>query len=103
MNRRTIALLCAVVTLAACNKPVGERKQAAGEILEGSVSDAMIHTDQLRSEGPYAAPKAAETGKGGKAAGKKAAAKRADEASDETPAATPSATPQATPSPESSG
>ena len=103
MNRRIIAVLFAVLSLAACNKPGNERRQAAGEILEGSVSDAMIHTDQVRSEGPYAAPEAAKAEKGGKAAGKKAAAKRADEASDETPAATPSATPQATPSPESSG
>ena len=104
MNRRTIALLCAVVTLAACNKPGGERKQAAGEILEGSVSDAMIHTDQLRSEGPYAAPKAAKAGKDAKSGGKRAAGDATDPA--ETAAAaveTSTPTPQATPTPETSG
>ena len=60
MNRRIIAVLFAVLSLAACDKPGNERRQAAGEILEGSVSDAMIHTDQVRSEGSYAAPKAAK-------------------------------------------
>ena len=60
MSRRNFALLFAVLSLAACNRQAGERRQAAGEILEGSVSDAMIHTDQVRSEGPYAAPKAAK-------------------------------------------
>ena len=60
MRRRNSALLFAVRSLAACNRQAGERRQAAGEILEGSVSDAMIHTDQVRSEGPYAEPKAAK-------------------------------------------
>ena len=73
MNRRIIAVLFAVLSLAACNKPGNERRQAAGEILEGSVSDAMIHTDQIRSEGPYAAPEAAKAEKGGKGPAKAAA------------------------------
>jgi hypothetical protein len=100
MNRRIIAVLFAVLSLAACNKPGNERRQAAGEILEGSVSDAMIHTDQVRSEGPYAAPEAAKAEKGGKGPAKAAA--HAPEAAP-TPEASASATVTAAPEPAPSG
>ena len=100
MNRRIIAVLFAVLSLAACNKPGNERRQAAGEILEGSVSDAMIHTDQVRSEGPYAAPETAKAEKGGKGPAKAAA--DAPEAAP-TPEASASATVTAAPEPAPSG
>ena len=57
-------LLAAMVVLAAqagCNKGEEERAQAAGEILEGTASDAMLRTDLIRSEAPLA-PRATGTG-----------------------------------------
>ena len=103
MNRLPILAL-AVFSLAACNKQGGERRQATGEILEGSVSDAMIHTDELRSEGPYAAPQVEKGAKGGKAdekSGKKAAANTDDTAATES--AAPAPEPSSTPTPETAG
>jgi hypothetical protein len=107
MTRLPILTL-AVLSIAACNKQGGERQQAAGEILEGSVSDAMIQTEQLRSEGPYAAPKAAKEDKGGKAGVKPAVGASAqsdatESAAPDVPAPTPTPTASATPTPETSG
>ncbi|MBB3989166.1 hypothetical protein [Croceicoccus naphthovorans] len=49
----TVAVLA--LTLAACGSdapdPSSDGRQAEGEVLEGSISDAMIPLDQLRSQG----------------------------------------------------
>ena len=72
--RTAPALLCAalLLTLGACKQePAKKAAQgagtAAGEVLPGSVSDAMIPVDTLRSQPPLA-PK----GEGGDKAGEKA-------------------------------
>jgi hypothetical protein len=93
--------------LAGCGrKAQQEEAPASGRVLEGTVSDAMIHTDQLRSEGPYAAPAGTggvETARGGKpAAGRpKTGATRSPAArASAAPAATPASSPAAEPTPE---
>ena len=65
MMRNAIAVGCLVLTLAACKgdekKPVGGN--ASGEILPGSVSDAMLPLDTVTSQAPLA-PKAETSEKG---------------------------------------
>jgi hypothetical protein len=51
---RWLAATLALAALAGCDKGKEERAQAAGEILEGTASDAMLKTDQIRSEAPLA-------------------------------------------------
>ena len=59
-------LVCLVV--AGCDRKAEERSKAAGEVLEGTISDAMIAPDRVRSEPPIAPRKAqSPTDKGGKA------------------------------------
>jgi hypothetical protein len=55
LHRPTL-VLAALVALASCGSENKEadRRTAVGEILPGSVSDAMIHYDQLRSQPPLA-------------------------------------------------
>lgn len=65
MMRNAIVLGCLVLALAACKgdekKPVGGN--ASGEILPGSVSDAMLPLDTVTSQAPLA-PKAETSEKG---------------------------------------
>ena len=52
------AMLAPILALAACGGGKSdERDTAAGKILPGSISDAMLQTDRLQSEAPLAAPK----------------------------------------------
>lgn len=57
MNR-AVLLLALSLSLAACEQqaaaPAEQGGQATGQILEGSVSDAMIPLDELKSEAPLA-------------------------------------------------
>lgn len=57
MNRAAL-LLALSLGLAACEQqsaaPAEQGGQATGQILEGSVSDAMIPLDELKSEAPLA-------------------------------------------------
>lgn len=82
MNRLSASAIGLVLVLAACK---GEQKpaqdaRAAGEILPGSASDAMIPYDTLRSQPPLA-PRPVASGKAGANAGdEEAAADDADEA-----------------------
>jgi hypothetical protein len=94
------ALLCAalLLTLGACKQePAKKAAQgagiAAGEVLTGSVSDAMIPVDTLRSQPPLA-PKGEGGDKGDAKPGSKPAAKpsaAADSAAPAEPAAAPDA------------
>ncbi|OCC25361.1 hypothetical protein MB02_01450 [Croceicoccus estronivorus] len=65
MMRRLILVLSPIVLLAACGddeSKQGDGRTAAGEVLEGSISDGMIPLDQLKSQAPLAEPeKAAAT------------------------------------------
>lgn len=87
----TAMLACLIV--AGCERKAEERGKAAGEVLEGSISDAMIATDAVRSEPPIA-PRKAEAPD---ARGDKAKAKPAE---GEEPAASP--TPETSPAAEAS-
>ena len=70
--------------LAACGGGGSDKgadsRQAEGEVLEGSVSDAMIPFDQLRSQGDLLRETAGEAGGAAREAGEE------DPASDEAPA-----------------
>lgn len=60
------ALACLII--GGCERKAAEGNKAAGEILEGTTSDAMIATDQSRTAPPLAPRKAeAPETKGGKA------------------------------------
>lgn len=111
---RTAAILVLALALAltACGKkaPSDARQGATGEVLPGSVSDAMLQTDRLRAAAPLdprggAAPgdkTAADKGKPGEAS-KSGPSANGDEGSASTTsapepaAATPSPAPSATP------
>ncbi len=56
---RMSAAMLVLASLGGCDKGKEERAQAAGEILEGTASDAMLKTDLIRSEAPLA-PRAAK-------------------------------------------
>ena len=99
-----LALTLSLVALGGCDRGKDERAQAAGEILEGTVSDAMIRTDQIRSEAPLAPRKAGGGGSAKTARGD--AAPSASEPTSETPAPAavetpdqPAAAPTAAPAP----
>ena len=51
----TGAVLTGALLLAACNgepeRSANDTRDAGGEVLEGTISDDMIHYDQLRSQG----------------------------------------------------
>jgi hypothetical protein len=53
--------LSPLVLLAACGKqaPANDSRSASGEVLEGTVSDAMLPLDTVKSEPPFEDPKAA--------------------------------------------
>lgn len=56
MARMVVVLAC--LALAACSsvKKAEETGKAGGQVLPGSISDAMIDLDQSRAEAPLAAP-----------------------------------------------
>ena len=89
---RRIAMLAVVLALVACgDAKTEERDTAAGKILPGSISDAMLQTDRLQSEAPLVAPKIADGDEKAGAPGVKPAA-AADEAdASEAPEAEPAA------------
>jgi len=97
---RVLLIAAAGLALSACNQKKEERAGAAGEVLEGTVSDAMIATDQIRSEAPLAPRASSSSGDKGKKAGGAKASPAA--ASDEPPGAEVTSPPGATAAPSSS-
>jgi hypothetical protein len=93
--------LLSLALLAACDREPAEEGTATGEVLEGSVSDAMLPLDRVRSEAPLEDPEAfaevqekaaAETGSAAAPASEAGAADDAEpEEADEAPAAEPPA------------
>ncbi len=61
-SRLAIATI-AVTLLAACGgeAPSEDSRAATGEVLEGTISDAMLPLDQVRSQPPLAAPRPTST------------------------------------------
>ena len=80
-----------LAALSGCDKGKEERAQAAGEILEGTASDAMLRTDLIRSEAPLA-PRAAKAKAGASEKGRGTQGP-ATEAAEDTPTATDPAVP----------
>lgn len=88
MKRRvpTISVALALVacaTLVGCGKKAGndngKAQAAGGEVLPGTVSDAMIDLDRSQAEAPLQAPKPGEAAKAGAAAPVADASAAADE------------------------
>lgn len=57
----TLTLAVPLLLLAACGdegevSTENDGREASGEVLEGSISDAMLPTDQVRSQAPQRAP-----------------------------------------------
>ena len=65
LSRLAIATI-AVALLAACGEeaPSEDSRAATGEVLEGTISDAMLPLDQVRSQPPLAAPRSRSTSAG---------------------------------------
>jgi len=107
MIRLSIAVLALVLGGCGSGGKTDERDAAAGKILPGSASDAMLQTDRLQSEAPLAAPKvSSEEGdevadksaaKAGTAAGKLKVAETPEKEEAATPPAAASAPVLATP------
>ena len=58
-DKRLIIALLPLALLAACNDEVSDdSRSASGEVLEGTVSDAMLPVDRVRSEPPLEDPEA---------------------------------------------
>jgi hypothetical protein len=80
---RFLAPLVPLALLAACgDEPAedGDGRSASGEVLEGTISDAMLPLDQVQSEPPLLAPEQAPAARDASGPG---AAGGADEAGDE--------------------
>lgn len=59
IHKRLFVILPALAVLAACSQDASEGEAAAsGEVLEGTISDAMLPLDQVRSEAPLEDPEA---------------------------------------------
>src|SRR6187455_3005086 len=59
-DKRLLLALPAVALLAACggDAPANDSRSASGEVLEGTISDAMLPVDTVRSEPPLEDPEA---------------------------------------------
>jgi hypothetical protein len=96
-DKRLLLALAPVALLAACGGPADEGPAASGEVLEGTISDAMLPVDRLQSEPPLEDPEAFAEAKSAADAGDEEAAEGAEgetadtdaDAADETPAADP--------------
>ena len=90
--RLLLAATAGLLALGGCDRSTDESTQASGKILEGTVSDAMLQTDQVRSEAPLAPRKEGSGGAAKSARGD--AAPSANEPTSETPAPTAVETPE---------
>jgi hypothetical protein len=94
IRRRSLALIVPLLALSACGQDKPKESAASGEILPGSVSDAMLPEDRLTSQPPLA-PMAARPGKemttGAAAEASAAPAMAAPAEPDANPAAKPAA------------
>ena len=57
-DKRLIVTLLPIALLAACTEEPVDEGQATGEVLEGTVSDAMLPLDRVQSEPPLEDPEA---------------------------------------------
>ena len=92
-----VMAMLACLIVAGCGRKVEERGKAAGEVLEGTISDGMIATDAVRSEPPIA-PRKAEAS-GARVARQGAGAPVGEEEADPSAAPAPAPAPEAAPAP----
>jgi len=94
---RSTILLAALALLGACHgsSPKNDQRSASGQVLQGTISDAMLPVDKLRSQGPLLAPSQAKTTPEG-------AADEAGGAADATSETSATPSDQASPSPSTS-
>lgn len=103
IDKRLLLALPALALLAACGSKTSQTdsRAASGEVLEGTISDAMVPVDRVRSEPPLEDPAAfaKARSKADGTAGTEAAAEGAEGAEGEQPAAevTQPPTPDVTP------
>jgi hypothetical protein len=78
---RFLAPLVPLALLAACGDEPAEdgERSASGEVLEGTISDAMLPLDQLQSEPPLLAPERAPAAREASGPGQPGGADDADE------------------------
>ena len=92
-------IMGACLILGGCEKQSAQGNKATGEVLEGTITDAMIATDEVRSEPPLAP----HTAKAADAKGEKSKGKAADDGEVEAaPAADPGTAADASPPPQPS-
>lgn len=97
MNRCLMTALAACVLLTGCGRKSDDSKAqaAGGEVLPGTVSDAMIDSDRSQAQAPLLAPSPAagtrSTGDAGAAAVKGSEASPSENATAEAEAAAPAA------------
>lgn len=85
-EKRIFLALTALALLAACGEePADEGAAAQGEVLEGTISDAMLPLDRVQSEAPLEDPEAFEKAQGeaARGAGGTARASEADATDEE--------------------
>ena len=85
-DKRLFLVLPALALLAACNDaPSDDSRSASGEVLEGTISDAMLPVERVRSEPPLEDPDAfAEAQEGADEAAGEAAAEDEEGAAADT-------------------
>ena len=98
--KRLLIAIAPLVLLAACGKqaPADDGRSASGEVLEGTVSDAMLPLDTVKSEPPFEDPKAAQAAQEAAAEGAETGTEAAAEG--EAPAAKTTETPAPEPTSE---
>jgi hypothetical protein len=98
MRLRSLILLLPLVLLAGCGKSAeNDRRSATGEVLEGTISDAMLPLDKVKSQPPLLSPSQEKTTPEGAEDEQSGVDDATTEASGE-PAAETAPAPQATPS-----
>jgi hypothetical protein len=98
ISLRSTALLAGVCLLAACHgsSQKNDQRSASGQVLQGTISDAMLPVDKLKSQGPTLAPSG---GKGGSEGAADAASGTADATSESSDTPSDQASPSPSPSP----
>ena len=92
-DKRLIFAMVPLALLAACGEePADDGRAASGEVLEGTVSDAMLPLDRVQSEPPLEDPEAFAEAQEEAAADVPAGDATAGETEGEAPAAEPAET-----------
>ena len=86
-DKRLLLALPALLLLAACggNAPANDSRSASGEVLEGTISDAMLPVDRVRSEPPLEDPAAFAEARSAREGAASSGAEDGEESSAEEP------------------